>query len=85
MKRVPENNGVYVECPVNSLGDRHKEMLCAHIIVLTDARIELAGDEKTRVLKKFEHCFCKLFQENPELDSEQLSRMAMREVLLAGC
>lgn len=83
MKRVPENNGVYIECPAEELASRMPEAENAQIVVVTEARIELAGEDKNQFLKKFAQVVAKTVTDDLELSSEQLSRIAFREMLFA--
>ena len=91
MKRIPEKEDLYIECPARELATRLGApetadiMRKSHILVVTDSRIELAADEKQKFLEKFEKCLLRVKSENENLTDAQVSTIAMREVLFARC
>lgn len=89
MKREIKNDGVYMEVDASEILDNLEALEEAKIIVVTSARIELAGEEKLKFMKLLE-AWDKHMSENdptyttPEFNSRQKSDIVFRTLLLSG-
>ena len=86
MERTIKNNGVYVECPVDDMLDRLNELEEAQVIVITQSRIELSGDDKNNFLEMVKRMNSHLMECSPtylkpDFDNALKSDTIVRKIL----
>ncbi len=82
MKRVPENNGEYVEINADELHERVQHAKDSQVLVVKQSRIELAGREKTEFIEKFLRTSECVRRQNADMNDVQISRATFRKMMI---
>ena len=85
MKREIKNDGVYVEVDASEILDNLEALKEAKIVVITSARIELAGEDKANFLSRFSTWHDSMTQTQgysaPEMTNRQRSDIVIRALV----
>jgi len=83
MEKKPETDGAYEEVEACSLIARNEEVCRSRILVVTNTRLELSGEDKKSFVDKFAATREKLADEIREMDDAQTSFYILRHMLLS--
>ena len=83
MEKKPEVDGAYVEIEACDLVTRNDEACGSRILVVTNTRLEMSGEDKKSFIDKFAATREKLADEIREMDDAQASFYVLRQMLLS--
>jgi len=83
MEKKPEIDGSYIEVEAADLITKSAEAGESKVLVVTNTRLELAGDDRERFVAKFKDLASALSTETEGMDDEQKSFYILRHMLLS--
>jgi len=83
MEKKPEIDGSYVEIEAVDMVARKSESEESKVLVVTNARLELAGEDKDLFVVKFNRLVDELSDETEGMDDKQKSFYILRRMLLS--
>ena len=83
MEKKPEVDGAYAELEATELAGAVEEMNQSNVLVIVNARLELAGRDKEQFVAKFSGMLEELKEETEGMDDKQKSFYVLRQMLIS--
>lgn len=82
MEKKPEVDGAYFEVEAADLISNGEQACNSTVLVITNPRLELAGEDKERFTSKFDATLEELADETKDMDDRQKAFYVIRHMLL---